>query len=378
MSGSIITSKGRARFAECAAVNQPLNIAHFVFADIPGNVDPGSPPESLTALPGTEVYRCPVLKRGKLTEDAVVYSVMIGASVGSFMLNAMGLLDSTGALIAVSYFPRQTKTAASGTVAGNVLSKNFTIRFPNVSTVTGISVDPECWMVPDVFPASTFAPKNHTHAIAEVNGLSTSLAGKAPSNHTHAASQITDLPAILAPYARALPGEIKAYAGTTVPTGYLECNGAEVSRAAYPELLNIIGTAFGSPVDVTKFKLPDLRGEFIRGWDHGRGIDANRALGSLQSDAVQAGGSHVLNKSGSFVFTSGGDTLFALRVLLANGAFSSSQYNGWKSGGLNGGYAGHNNQINWAISETISRDGSRRTAAETRPRNIALMYIIKY
>lgn len=366
MSGSTITSKGRARFAECAAVNQPLNIAHFVFADIPGNVDPGSPPESLTALPGTEVYRCPVLKRGKLTEDAVVYSVMIGASVGSFMLNAMGLLDSTGALIAVSYFPRQTKTAASGTVAGNVLSKNFTIRFPNVSTVTGISVDPECWMVPDVFPASTFAPKNHTHAIAEVNGLSTSLAGKAPSNHTHAASQITDLPAILAPYARALPGEIKAYAGTTVPTGYLECNGAEVSRAAYPELLNIIGTAFGSPVDVTKFKLPDLRGEFIRGWDHGRGIDPNRAIGTAEN-AQAALLSHTHNTS------------VLDMPLTAFGEFGKYPSHFSEKGK---GYFQYTAETQYGRGHLTTTKTFISTAAaspaETRPRNIALMYIIKY
>ncbi|EOO7000051.1 phage tail protein, partial [Escherichia coli] len=63
----------------------------------------------------------------------------------------------------------------------------------------------------------------------------------------------------------------------TPPTGWLKCNGAAFDKVKYPRL----ATAYPSG------KLPDLRGEFIRGWDDGRGIDTGRALLSIQSDEVR-------------------------------------------------------------------------------------------
>lgn len=58
----------------------------------------------------------------------------------------------------------------------------------------------------------------------------------------------------------------------TPPTGWLKCNGAPFSAEEYPELAKAYPTN----------KLPDLRGEFIRGWDDGRGVDSGRALLSSQ------------------------------------------------------------------------------------------------
>lgn len=60
-------------------------------------------------------------------------------------------------------------------------------------------------------------------------------------------------------------GTISAYGGSTAPTGYLLCNGSEVSKTTYADLYAVIGDAFGTASDNTKFKLPDLRGEFLRG-----------------------------------------------------------------------------------------------------------------
>ncbi|MDI0802618.1 tail fiber protein, partial [Escherichia coli] len=54
----------------------------------------------------------------------------------------------------------------------------------------------------------------------------------------------------------------------TPPTGWLKCNGAAFSAEEYPELAKAYPTN----------KLPDLRGEFIRGWDDGRGVDSGRTL----------------------------------------------------------------------------------------------------
>ncbi|CIL11964.1 gp19 [Salmonella enterica subsp. enterica serovar Typhi] len=63
----------------------------------------------------------------------------------------------------------------------------------------------------------------------------------------------------------------------TPPTGWLKCNGAAFSAEEYPELAKVYPTN----------KLPDLRGEFIRGWDDGRGVDAGRQLLSSQGDAIR-------------------------------------------------------------------------------------------
>ncbi|EDH6523537.1 tail fiber protein, partial [Salmonella enterica subsp. enterica serovar Typhimurium] len=64
----------------------------------------------------------------------------------------------------------------------------------------------------------------------------------------------------------------------TLPAGWLKCNGAAFSSEMYPNLAKAYPTN----------KLPDLRGEFIRGWDDGRGVDAGRALLSLQDDSFEA------------------------------------------------------------------------------------------
>ncbi|MFW2163151.1 phage tail protein [Acinetobacter beijerinckii] len=77
-------------------------------------------------------------------------------------------------------------------------------------------------------------------------------------------------------------GTIETWATNVCPTGYLECSGQAISRTTYADLFNVLGTSFGVGDGSTTFNLPDLRGEFIRGWDHGRGIDAGRALGSYQ------------------------------------------------------------------------------------------------
>lgn len=79
-------------------------------------------------------------------------------------------------------------------------------------------------------------------------------------------------------------GDVKAVATEQPPIGWLKCNGAVVSRTQYAALFEAIGTRFGAGNGSTTFGLPDLRGEFVRGWDDGRGVDSDRALGSGQAD----------------------------------------------------------------------------------------------
>ena len=77
-------------------------------------------------------------------------------------------------------------------------------------------------------------------------------------------------------------GMVIAFAGNTAPNGFLYCDGSAVSRVTYSNLFSIIGTTYGVGDGTNTFNLPDLRGEFIRGFDDGRGADPARTLGSNQ------------------------------------------------------------------------------------------------
>nr|WP_315850384.1 phage tail protein [Yersinia sp. KBS0713] len=134
----------------------------------------------------------------------------------------------------------------------------------------------------------------------------------------------------------------------SVPVGYLKCNGAAFSTVTYPKL------ALKYPSGV----LPDMRGNAIRGWDDGRGVDAGRALLSQQLDALQ-------NITGNFYM--GGSKQVA--GVVTTGAFGPMEV-----------YNALGNQVTTAGNiGGITFDASRvsRTAAETRMRNIAFNYIVR-
>ena len=77
-------------------------------------------------------------------------------------------------------------------------------------------------------------------------------------------------------------GAVMSFAMKDAPPGWLKCDGEPVSRTEYAALFAAIGIVYGNGDDSTTFNLPDLRGEFIRGWDDGRGVDPGRELGSEQ------------------------------------------------------------------------------------------------
>lgn len=78
-------------------------------------------------------------------------------------------------------------------------------------------------------------------------------------------------------------GQVAYFRRTTAPSGYLKANGAAVSRTTYARLFAEIGTSEGPGDGFSTFNLPDLRGEFLRGWDDGSGVDAGRLIGTWQA-----------------------------------------------------------------------------------------------
>ncbi len=119
-------------------------------------------------------------------------------------------------------------------------------------------------------------------------------------------------------------GSVTMFAGATVPSGWLECNG----QVAPTALAAVLGQA----------NVPDLRGEFVRGWDNGAGVDTGRALLSSQSDEFKEH-RHTIPSFNRSTATPGNDNPYRTR-------------GGTENTSLVGG-------------------------SETRPRNVALMYIIK-
>lgn len=149
-------------------------------------------------------------------------------------------------------------------------------------------------------------------------------------------------------------GQIGLFATDYAPTGWLKANGAVLSRTVYTNLFATIGTRFGAGDGHSTFNLPDLRGEFPRFLDDGRGVDAGRALGSFQGDAIR-NITGFISMAGGFFDGVGG--VFAASGNTANSA--AAQPNGQ--------------------SDDFTFDASRMvpTANENRPRNIALLACIK-
>lgn len=84
-------------------------------------------------------------------------------------------------------------------------------------------------------------------------------------------------------------GMIAPFGTSSVPADWLVCDGAAVSRSTYSDLFTTIGTTWGSGDGNTTFNVPNFRGEFVRGWDDGRGVDSGRNLASTQDDCTQGG-----------------------------------------------------------------------------------------
>ena len=131
----------------------------------------------------------------------------------------------------------------------------------------------------------------------------------------------------------------------TPPTGWLKCNGAPFSAEEYPELAKVYPTN----------ELPDLRGEFIRGWDDGRSVDAGRSVMSAQSARV----GYIKFDMGIYGIPAGTGSLILSNDILITGHDS------------NGSSLLLNNSNERAIGEMYV------VPADTRPRNIAFNYIVR-
>ncbi|MFS1695852.1 phage tail protein [Escherichia coli] len=143
----------------------------------------------------------------------------------------------------------------------------------------------------------------------------------------------------------------------TPPTGWLKCNGAPFSAEGYPKLAKAY----------PKLKLPDLRGEFIRGWDDGRGVDSARLLLSSQAASILEHNHEMHGWTGNPLMArdvySSGSSVFAVQLSIGDGGLLYS----WKDG------SGTTND-----SKRMDRTNHVSSGAgDGSPRNIAFNYIVR-
>jgi phage-related tail fiber protein len=273
-------------------------------------------------------------------------------SADNYTCREIGVFDSFGVLFAIysQANPIFTKTAGSAII----FAFDFTVRnVPPGSVVVG--------------PVS-FSYPPATETIAGVAELATQ-------------SEVDDgltnnkiiTPAALS---KTFAGMIALFPGNSAPTGWLKLNGATgLSRTAYINLWSYAQTSgnlaasdgaradgqFGPGNGSSTFSLPDYRGNFIRGWADGRAVDTGRAIGTLQLDTITNHNHTVTSTITTTIPVASGGGGGPDTVARVQGHVADATYDG-------------------VISTAVNVVGNPSTGGgtETRPRNVAALYCIKY
>jgi microcystin-dependent protein len=150
-------------------------------------------------------------------------------------------------------------------------------------------------------------------------------------------------------------GTIIPFWGNTAPVGYLPCNGQTVNSGTFPDLVTFLGGGSSQA-------LPDLRGEFLRGWDNGRGTDLGRAIKTAQADALKNHFHYLPTESGA---GSTFDPAGIVPTIVLKDAPAD-----WVT------RVASDNNIFGTPAGTV-RTYSQSADVETRPRNISVLYCMK-
>jgi microcystin-dependent protein len=167
-------------------------------------------------------------------------------------------------------------------------------------------------------------------------------------------------------------GSVLMFAASGVPTGWLECNGSVLPINNYTNLYNVIGQNYktiSTLNTLSSFQIPDLRGEFVRGWDNKRGVDNGRTFGSWQKGTIFGHDNTPSTYAVVGVVYNGGDV--SQNITLT--AVGLDNYNILDYPNI---------QLGSATSTTNTTSlpqysGNAGSSGTTRPRNVALVYCIK-
>lgn len=378
---AILTNVGMAKQANADALGIPWLITQMGVGDANPNglADPPNPVPSVSQTNLLNEWRRKPLNQLKIdpvNPAVIIAEQIIPADEGGKWIREIGLYDADGDLVAVaSCAPSFKPLLSQGSGRTQIVRMNFIV------TSTGniqLKIDPAIVLasrayvdaaILEVLPANKTAGE---FTRVKVNSRGVVVSGDNPD--TLAEMGITDtytkaqVDAMIAE-ASALPvGTMVGFPVNKVPPGFLEVDGSVKSIAAYPDLSEFLGAVFNRGDEgAGNFRLPESRGEFLRGWDHGRGVDPGRAIGSDQLDAFE--------RHNHFLPT--GSSTSGTAVGIPDATFnSSSKVNTQAAVGKRATtYPSDNSSFDLDDSNGFGEFG--KFAAETRPRNLAVMWCIK-
>jgi microcystin-dependent protein len=278
---------------------------------------------------------------GNLIGSWLVEGDMLPRDDGSYSLGAPGLAWASASIANIVNTTLSTDGLTAKLVSITDSVNNTITQFDNDTGLTGNLAG----RVPTQYAVKTYVDNRYNDLQAQINALLDQLSS--------ALNGFTTVPA----------GTIMHHAGSNAPSGYLVCDGASLFTTSYPELFSAIGYTYGGAG--TSFNIPNLLGEFIRGADMGRGVDAGRNLGSSQTDNSRFPSHyHVMPGDDQLSFADG--------------------FAGWSARSLSGfpydarSTYGGGAQM-WLTGNAVDYNGTPNTNdTETRPRNVALLPIIKF
>ncbi|RNM21088.1 phage tail protein [Dickeya undicola] len=384
---ALLTQVGIAKLANATAQGKTLNITQMGVGDGSGN--PTMPDPAQTALIN-EKRRAPLnsLSVDPANPNQIIAEQVIPENEGGFWLREIGLYDVDGDLIAIANCPETYKPQLQEG-SGRIQTVRMILVVSNTSAVT-LKIDPAVvlatrkYVDDNAVEVKTYANTLMTSHIADTNPhkqyapIASPVFTGNPAAPTAAAGTNTmqlattafvagaiDLQSSKTDSSIKLKLDINDIVGiplpwpqATAPAGWLKCNGQTFDKNLYPRLAQVYPSGV----------LPDLRGEFIRGWDDGRGVDNSRTLLSLQTDAIR----NIVGQTG-LILTS--------RITVGAGAITELSrnyypvYNGTPIGSVN-----DNGSTETVYREMVAAfDASKvvPTASENRPRNIAFNYIVR-
>ncbi|RNM02351.1 phage tail protein [Dickeya undicola] len=237
---TLLTRIGETKLAEAISTGKPLEIAQMGVGDGGGVLQTPDPMQTKLV---NEKRRAVInsLSVDPNNANQIIAEQVIPESEGGFWLREIGLYDAAGNLIAVANCPETYKPELKEG-SGRVQTVRMILIVSRTDAVT-----------------LTFDP---TVALATRRYADTLLSGHLADTNPHSQYLlISEFVGIPQPWPQA-----------TAPAGWLKCNGQAFDKSVYPRLAQVYPSGV----------LPDLRGEFIRGWDDGRGIDSGRSLLSMQ------------------------------------------------------------------------------------------------
>jgi phage-related tail fiber protein len=338
---AILTNQGAARLANAAALGTKLNLTQMAVGDANGTL-PTPDPAQTKLINQKRIAPLNLLTVDPANTSQIIAEQIIPENEGGFWIREIGLYDDDGILIAVANCPETYKPQLQEG-SGRTQTIRMILIVSSTSAIT-LKID----------PSVVLATRQYVDdKVIEVKAYAESLmAAHLAAADSHAQYLKTaDIDKYI-PVGFPLP-----WPQATPPDGWLKCNGAAFDKAKYPKLA----------VTYPSGSLPDLRGEFLRGWDDGRGVDVGRALLSSQSDAIR----NITGLINEVLAVTQGATF---RINTGTGAFAIATQPTRNIFNSSGEYTTQSNP-----ATGFSFDASRvvPVAAENRPRNIAFNYIVR-